>query len=452
MAKKLPASLMNTIPSEYFPEKEQFEELQFTEPVTSIRINPTKNSVSFEENTPVPWCQWGVYLNSRPIFVADPLWHAGAYYVQEASSMFLEFAVKQLVEVSNPIKVLDLCAAPGGKTTLLASILHPDSLLIANEVIQSRASILVENVTKWGNMNVWVANSDPKQFGKLDSFFDLLVIDAPCSGSGLFRRIPSYMDEWTMENVLLCSQRQKRILHDSYASLATNGLLVYMTCSFSTQENEEMVDYILHEFDVESISLNVPFEWNIVQSRSVQNGGFGYRFYPHLLKGEGFFLACFRKKDGHSSMDFPNSTPKTKGVDSLTSFLNVQDKWILEQGDFRIAISSIHKSHLEFLHSQIKLVKKGILVGKMIRNELIPDHELAMSPECIYNNRIELTLKQAIDFLKKNEFVTEVHQKGWYLVTYKGHPLGWIKHLGKRINNYYPSNYRILSKNILPSA
>ena len=450
MSSKIPKQLFNTFPKWVTIDNEAFAQSQLTDPVVSIRLNPSKRTHQFDQNENVPWCVDGKYLNERPSFTGDPLLHAGCYYVQEASSMFLNFALRHLVDFDKQLVAVDLCAAPGGKSTLIASLLNDESLLISNEVIQNRASVLNENMCKWGKLNTWVSNSDPKQFGELHHMVDLLVIDAPCSGSGLFRKIPDYLNDWTIENVNLCSQRQKRILHDSYNCLAKNGILVYMTCSFSEAENEQVVDEILQEFEVESCRLPVDKEWGIVETESEIKKGYGYRFYPHLLKGEGFFLACFRKKDGFVREDFEPKVQDHKKYGSLLPFIDLNQKIILEQNGLLMAIHNAHNMILQKCLSKIKIIKKGVMLGKLIRNEVIPEHELAMYHQVIYPQRIELSTSQALAYLKKEDIVIESSVKGWHLVTYNKMPLGWIKNLGNRINNYYPNNYRILSKNILP--
>lgn len=450
MSSKIPKQLFNTFPKWVTIDNEAFAQSQLTDPVVSIRLNPSKRIHQFDQNENVPWCVDGKYLNERPSFTGDPLLHAGCYYVQEASSMFLDFALRHLVDFDKQLVAVDLCAAPGGKSTLIASLLNDESLLISNEVIQNRASVLNENMCKWGKLNTWVSNSDPKQFGELHHMVDLLVIDAPCSGSGLFRKIPDYLNDWTIENVNLCSQRQKRILHDSYNCLAKNGILVYMTCSFSEAENEQVVDEILQEFEVESCRLPVDEEWGIVETESEIKKGYGYRFYPHLLKGEGFFLACFCKKDGFVCEDFEPKVQDHKKYGSLLPFIDLNQKIILEQNGLLMAIHNAHNMILQKCLSKIKIIKKGVMLGKLIRNEVIPEHELAMYHQVIYPQRIELSTSQALAYLKKEDIVIESSVKGWHLVTYNKMPLGWIKNLGNRINNYYPNNYRILSKNILP--
>ncbi|HEX6847692.1 MAG TPA: RsmB/NOP family class I SAM-dependent RNA methyltransferase, partial [Chitinophagaceae bacterium] len=260
--------------------------------VTSIRINPFKESEIRNLRSKIPWARSGYYLESRPSFTFDPLFHAGCYYVQEASSMFLEQVIKQTVDLSQPIRILDLCAAPGGKSTHLLSLISKDSLLVSNETIRSRAIILNDNIVKWGCNNVIVTNNDPKDFQKVPNYFDVIVVDAPCSGSGLFRRDPEAIEEWSEQNVTLCSQRQQRILADVLPALKDGGVLIYSTCSYSKEEDEQIVDWLTKELIINNEELIIDPHWNIVQSDG------GYRFWPDKVKGEGFFIACFRKNDG----------------------------------------------------------------------------------------------------------------------------------------------------------
>ncbi|MGZ3814731.1 MAG: hypothetical protein ACXVJN_23130 [Mucilaginibacter sp.] len=214
---------------------------QISESPTSIRLNPFKIS-SIKGDSRVPWCNEGFYLDSRPSFTFDPLFHAGCYYVQEASSMFIDHILHYINKDSDGIKVLDLCAAPGGKSTLINSALKSNDLLVANEIIKTRVPVLTDNLTRWGTSNSIVTNNDPKDFGRLKGFFDIILVDAPCSGSGMFRKDPAAMNEWSEANVNLCHQRQERILADIYPSLKEDGYLIYSTCSYSVEENEDILD------------------------------------------------------------------------------------------------------------------------------------------------------------------------------------------------------------------
>lgn len=422
----------------------------------SVRINPAKKtnvaggySVSSLEQ--VPWTTNGYYLPERPSFTFDPLFHAGTYYVQEASSMFLEQAMKQLAPVEDGIRVLDLCAAPGGKSTHLVSLLDSQSLLVSNEVIRARSSILRDNIVKWGFANTVVTNNDPKDFQQLPGFFDVLVIDAPCSGSGLFRREPEAMEEWSAQNVQLCSQRQQRILADSWPALKTGGILIYSTCSYSAEEDEEIMDWIVKDLGAEHCSLQLQENWNIIETLT-DDGNKGYRFWPDKVKGEGFFMACFRK-----TADAEESPLKAgKKLTLLTrQEIAVASDWIISTG-FRLfknaqtvyAWPEQHIDSMVVLLERTRLISSGIKTGELVRDKLIPDHALAMSTVIGGNvPRINLDNDTAIRYLQRKDIGSVSGSKGWALACYDNHPLGWMNMLPGRINNYYPKELRILKEN-----
>ncbi len=435
---------------------EQFDANAFLEahqqpaPIT-VRLNPAKLTDAPFQNVSgmVPWASGACYLSQRPVFALDPLWHAGAYYVQEASSMFVEHAVKTTVDLSQPLRVLDLCAAPGGKSTLLAGLLNAESLLVSNDVIKTRASILYENMAKWGQPNTVVSNNDPKDFSRLAGYFDVIVIDAPCSGSGLFRREPDAMEEWSEDNVALCSQRQQRILADVYPALKQGGVLVYSTCSYSVAEDEAICDWLVQTYGFESLTIPVQAEWGIMETESAATKAKGYRFLPHKVKGEGLFLAAFRKQEGDSGFDFarPKASPKIdKNVLQQTAGLLNLDTGILlhETAAGWIAQSEIFRADMLALSSALRLKKTGVLLGKPGKNEWIPEHELAL---CTVLNRqwpeVALELEDARSFLRKENFEVATSGKGWHLMTYENVPLGWAKLLPNRINNYYPQEWRL---------
>ncbi|MEQ8425448.1 MAG: RsmB/NOP family class I SAM-dependent RNA methyltransferase, partial [Cyclobacteriaceae bacterium] len=242
-----------------------FESLDSPSP-SSIRINPSKK-FDTESLSDIPWSQWGKYLPERPVYTLDPSLHAGAYYVQEPSSMFLEQAVKTCVDLSKPAIALDLCAAPGGKSTHLLSLLHPDSFLVSNEVIRSRAGILHENILKWGYDNVMVTNNDPSHFSRLEGVFDLILVDAPCSGEGLFRKDSEAMSEWSTANIELCSLRQQRILKDVWPALKQNGILIFCTCTYNPIENEGTMEWMSKTGDCEFVSIPFAPEWGLEETR-----------------------------------------------------------------------------------------------------------------------------------------------------------------------------------------
>ena len=413
------------------------------ERVTSIRVNQFKKSEIANLKSKIPWTEYGYYLESRPSFTFDPLFHAGCYYVQEASSMFLEQALKQIVDLSQPLKVLDLCAAPGGKSTHLLSLISNESLLVSNEVIRSRANILTDNISKWGCSNVIVTNNDPRDFQKLENYFDVIIIDAPCSGSGLFRRDPQAIEEWSEQNVTLCSQRQQRILADVLPALKNGGVLIYSTCSYSQQEDEQIVEWLEKELIINNEELIISPAWNIVQS------GGGYRFWPDKVKGEGFFMACFRKHEGNDEETY---LPKVKSekfsnqeIEILDKNVNTEGLSFLRNENMIYAVPEKLLADIKFLSSKLRVVNCGTKVGEIIKDKLVADHALALS-NIISDDlqRIELEREQAIQYLKKKDLVLQTIRKGWNLVAFQGHALGWVNILPNRINNYYPKELRIL--------
>jgi 16S rRNA C967 or C1407 C5-methylase (RsmB/RsmF family)/NOL1/NOP2/fmu family ribosome biogenesis protein len=425
---------------------------QIIEPPTSIRINPFKKS-ALKTNRQVPWCNEGYYLDTRPSFTFDPLFHAGCYYVQEASSMFIDHILKYIRQNEDePIKVLDLCAAPGGKSTLINSAIGSNDLLVANEIIKTRVPVLCDNLNRWGTPNIIVSNNDPKDFGRLSGFFDIILVDAPCSGSGMFRKDPVAMNEWSEANVNLCHQRQERILADIYPALREDGYLIYSTCSYSHQENEDILDWLCQEFDMESIRIPINKDWGIEETQSVAQKTWGYRFYPGKVKGEGLFAACLKKKE--QTPELPAFRTKghqklaLKEIELVKKYLNNPDDfYYFKVNDDWLAINREHKESLDTLHRHLYLKKSGIRIGKLMGNDLVPDHELALS---IHINKdavlqTPLDYNQAIQYLRRENIDMDINDKGWSLMTYEGHPLGWAKLLPNRINNYYPKEMRILT-------
>ena len=443
-------------------DRDAFEKIhQSGEQVTSIRLNPFKTksiseAISIAENVAgnIPWTSHGYYLSQRPSFTLDPAFHSGAYYVQEASSMFLEQALQQCIDLSGAIKVLDLCAAPGGKSTLIQSLISNKSLLVCNEVIKTRVNILAENITKWGGANVIVTNNDPKDFDRLPNYFDVIVVDAPCSGSGLFRKDAAAIEEWSLQNVNICSQRQQRILAHILPSLKEGGTLIYSTCSYSESEDEAIADWLVNEIGLASARINILPEWNIVETQSAKHGAYGYRFYPDKVKGEGFFITVFTKGE-KTAPEWQNTKYKIKSerlsakeIDIVKPYIkDGQDFFFIKQKDEVIAMPSHLENELANIQFSLYIKKAGVKMGTIIRNELIPDHELALS--IIINNEVPVIvvgMDIALQYLRRQEIKIMTDLKGWALITYLQLPLGWIKILPNRINNYYPKDWRILNK------
>jgi len=441
---QLPLELLRSLDGVKGFDKEAFIKVHESgEQVTSIRINPFKESEIRNLKSKIPWTDHGYYLETRPSFTFDPLFHAGCYYVQEASSMFLEQAIKQTVDLSQPLKVLDLCAAPGGKSTHLLSLISKESLLVSNEVIRSRANILADNIAKWGCNNVIVTNNDPRDFHRLQNYFDVIVVDTPCSGSGLFRRDPDAIDEWSEQNVALCSQRQQRILADVLPSLKNGGVLIYSTCSYSKQEDELICEWLRNELKINNEELIISPDWKIVKSEG------GYRFWPDKVRGEGFFIACFRKEEeDKEDIYLPKVKPEKFSnleMDILNKNVNTEGLSFLRHEEIIYAIPEKLLADINFLSSKLRVVNCGTKVGEVMKDKLIPDHAFALSSIISDKiSRLELDHEQGIQYLKKKELKLQTDKKGWTLVTHQEHHLGWINILPNRINNYYPKELRIL--------
>jgi len=379
-------------------EWDAFEQALNQKPPVSIRLNPHKAGKEalsdFEVESPVPWASNAYYLSARPVFTLDPLFHAGCYYVQEASSMFLEHFIKN--HIYKPVKALDLCAAPGGKSTHLSATLPEGSLLVANEVIRTRVNILSENLIKWGNPNTVVTNNHPKEIGKLKSYFDLIVCDLPCSGEGMFRKDPVAVSEWSVGNVKRCAERQRQIINDVYPALKPGGILIYSTCTYNREENEENIDWICKEFEMELLE----------EPR---------RFLSHKTKGEGFFIAGLRtpviagmtRNPSHCE-DEVRSNPVIKNLDCFTPFA---------------------------------------MTGSKNKKGMIPNHALAMSTTLSEDAfpRWDVNKETALKYLRREALqnIPPAVPLGFVIVTYRNQPLGFIKNIGTRANNLYPQEWRI---------
>ncbi|WP_029905953.1 rRNA cytosine-C5-methyltransferase [Prevotella sp. 10(H)] len=421
----------------------------------SIRLNKRKNNTNRIAPTDnVLWSDSAYYMEKRPQFTFDPLFHAGYYYVQEASSMFVGQAIKQYIK--GDVKVLDLCAAPGGKSTLIADLLSEDSLLVSNEVIRSRANILAENMTKWGNPNVVVTNNDPANIGKLKGFFDIILVDAPCSGEGMFRKDEGAISEWSVENVKLCKERQQRILADIWPALKPDGILIYSTCTYNLEENEENVQWIRDELGAEVLPVDTKEEWGI--SPSFMEDMPAYRFFPHKTIGEGFFMAVLRKKeeedDAKISKKNRNNKEKYSKADlpaSYKSYMSDKEQFTFyPKGDSWFAFPTKLYHDLFLLKSHLNIISEGICLGEFKGKDFIPNQSLVLSNHLNTGAfpTYDVDWKTAITYLRKEALVLSDQPKGYILLTYKDIPLGFVKNIGNRANNLYTQEWRIRSANV----
>ena len=421
----------------------------------SIRLNPRKPTRFAADMERIEWCDAGRYLPERPQFTLDPLLHAGAYYVQEAGSMLLHTALRQWVSpTEKPLRVLDVCASPGGKSTLLAAALPDTTFLVSNEVIQSRVGALQQNLQRWGYENTAISNHDPRDLAKLTGFFDLILVDAPCSGEGLFRKQPESTDEWSETNLTTCELRQKRILSEVAPLLKSGGLLIYSTCTYNPKENDENIAFLTTEYDATVLPLAIPADdWGITPTR------YGYQCSIHKTRSEGFYLAGVRLNAPAFDTDFTHFLPKKptqskyftpvskKDIAVLSPFIQDIDAfdWQIRQDN---TVWGWHKSlRYEFYAVEQLIARKylGIEVGELVRGTFTPAHPLALSsivsPDLPH---VALRLEEAILYLRKETFpLPHSTEKGWALMTYDDLPLGFAKLLGNRWNNYFPKDWRI---------
>lgn len=427
------------------------EALSSTEPPVSIRINRGKGLSAPAACEPVPWAARGWYLRERPSFTLDPAFHQGRYYVQEASSMVVGEIVSRLVAGSDaPLRYLDACAAPGGKTTAVIDALPAGSLVVANEYVARRASILVENLTKWGSPDTVVSRGDTHRFGKLKGVFDIVGVDAPCSGEGMFRKDEEAVSQWSPGLVSECAERQREILGNVWPSLRAGGYLIYSTCTFNRRENEEMVDWLVNELGAESADMSLPEEWGI--AAGIDTPHHCYRFLPHRLKGEGLFVAVVRKSGGDGSCRLkPAKPPKPdKAVASLANWILDPDGCVIERdGDCVVAYARHHADVIAALRQSLDVVSTGIKIAEVKGCDFLPTQSLAMS--LAFNpaafTAVDVDAGTALTYLRR-ESVTlpDGTPKGYVLLTCEGQPLGFVKNLGNRSNNLYPAAWRILKR------
>lgn len=416
------------------------------EPVVSVRVNPSKRAAVEVQGDSVPWATDGFYLQERPLFTADPLFHAGCYYVQEASSMFLEQVVRQYVQ--EPVRALDLCAAPGGKSTHLLSVLPVGSLLVANEPMPLRAQVLAENIIKWGSPAAVVTKNEPADFASLHDFFDLIVVDAPCSGEGMFRKDAFAVEQWSTSVVKQCVERQRTILSDIWHALRPGGLLVYSTCTFNRNEDEDCVAWIANELGAEFLPVAVEPGWGIT-GNLVGDGNPVYRFIPGYTRGEGFFIAVLRKNGGA-----PLFRPRASRIQAcpvkirkeVESWLKQPDTFeICLQGDTIVAIPRDHFAAITTLQSNLRLLHSSLPLAVIKNNKLLPLHSLSMSVQCRKEAfpTVELEREQALAYLHRETLNLPDAPMGILLLTYKGEAIGFAKNVGNRANNLYPAEWRI---------
>ena len=456
---------------------------------TSIRTNPfkplkdgenlfrqTDNAVSPSNIAdsptlrPVAWCPSGSYLSERPSFAHDPLWHAGAYYVQEAASMFIAQAYKVIEStfstdkvMGTPLKMLDFCAAPGGKSTLWRSLLPDEALLVANEPIRQRAQILAENLTKWGHPHTFVTQAFPDAFTSLEDTFDIIATDVPCSGEGMFRKDEQAREEWSPAAVISCADRQRDILTSVWPALKEGGFCVYSTCTFNREENEDLVAWACDTLGAELVEIPTDSAWNIAGDTTGRNLPV-YHFFPHRTEGEGLFLALLRKKKGEIFnyrrklqilLDAREGNGRKRGAKSSVKPNATLLSWLHNAEDFTFqcseagvwtAVPTAFVGIREQLAQVVPLLIGGIEIAEEKGKKLIPQHALAMSIAASSSAfpRVEIARDSALAYLHREAITLPAEApRGYVLLTYRGLPLGFANNLGNRANNLYPNEWRL---------
>lgn len=409
----------------------------------SIRINPFKIDADLARRAlmrqgaeQVAWCADGYYIGGRPAFTFDPLLHAGLYYVQEASSMFVCEVIRQLVHA--PVLMLDLCAAPGGKSTALRSVLPSGSLLFTNEPVKSRASVLKENMEKFGHPDVIVTNNYARDYAKSGLKFDAILADVPCSGEGMFRKDANAITEWSLANVEKCRLLQRSIIEDVWPCLRPGGLLIYSTCTFNAHEDEENVAWIAENLGADFMKLDIPAEWGV--SGSLTDDNPVYRFIPGRTRGEGLFMAVLRK---HGDSD------RAIGAVSVGQPLRrvTEDGFVRDIPEWWCKLYTKVRGKLHVIHA-------GVGVGRVKGRDIVPDASFALSITLDRTkfSQAMLSYADAIRFLRKEAVPLPDMPKGHVLVEYKGFPLGFEKNIGSRANNLYPQEWKIKSSHVPDSA
>lgn len=427
-------------------EFETFQQAMGEPAPVSIRYHPHRKKDP--TGVPIPWCSSGRYLEQRPSFTLDPIFQGGGYYVQEASSMLIEQVITQVADLAQPITALDLCGAPGGKSTHLLSLLHTDSFLFANEAIRNRVNLLTENLEKWGYPNVLITQNDPADFQRLPGYFDLVLVDAPCSGEGLFRKEPEAMAEWSPRQAELCALRQQRILSDIWGSLRPGAVMIYSTCTYNPAENQENMRWMKRTTGCDFIPVQLDPQWGV--RRVGDDDSFGYQCLPHRVRGEGFFFSAMRKP-GHENASIPRAKDRLKypskaEVSGASDWLRpAEDFFFFHHGDQVRALPRRHKDHLLAALATVHVIQAGTAIGEIKKNRIVPDHALALS---LARNRdklpgLPLSLDQALAYLRMEPLELPGAEKGFQVVEYEGLALGWVNVLPGRVNNLFPSNRRV---------
>ena len=427
--------------------------IEHSDASVSVRINRAKGVAEVcADAKRVPWCGEGATLAQRPQFTFDPDFQSGRYYVQDASSMFIAYAIRRVV--TGAVRYLDLCAAPGGKTNAALSALPEGSLVVANEIVPLRAKILRENVIKWGAPNCVVTHNRPADFAPLEGFFDVIATDVPCSGEGMMRKDDEAVAQWSRALVDECAQRDHSIIDDVWGCLRPGGLLIYSTCTYNRDENEAIVEYIVDKYGAESIDLAPDDDWNIMYA--LNSKCHCYRFLQHRIDGEGLFLSVLRKPDGEVKPQNAKQKPrKQKGGAKPQPVPAIACQWIAESdkyelsvcGDEVVAQPKAFAAEIAQLNDKLKVLHSGIAIGNIKGKNLVPSHALALSTELCAEafTQVEVDYATAVAYMRGEAVVLAGAPRGYVLLRHGGAVIGFANNLGNRANNLYPKEWRIRS-------
>lgn len=449
----LPSYFVETIRQSLGEEAERlFAALDSDSPV-SVRLNPDKWHGG-EWGDKVPWSREGRYLDFRPMFTTDIPFAAGAYYVQEAGSQFIDYILQK--EGVDSGRILDMCSAPGGKTTLYSTIVGPRGIVVANEYVRNRANILADNIRKWGLGNVVVTNNDPQHIAAFEGWFDVVAVDAPCSGEGMFRKDETAREEWSWQNVQMCVTRQMAILSQAWKCLKAGGLLIYSTCTFNNVEDEGVLRKMLSEFGDEicrSTEINIPEQWGItrVDVEYFQT----FKFYPHKVKSEGFFVAVARKREDACTRTIVPKPRKKIMADATKETVKELSKWVRQPEDKKFAMVGdsyycylrSHYADVKALAENLTVIYSGVEMGQIFKCKLKPEWPLSESIwlDCSAVPVVEVERDVALDYLRKKDIPASLFEEGINIIACEGYKLGFIKRIGNRVNNNYPNSLKIMN-------
>lgn len=413
---------------------------------TSVNLHPRKFSAAKPMSSrPVLWNAQGLMLAPRPQFVYDPWFHGGAYYVQEAGSHLIGTLFSMLQLPAQPA-VLDLCAAPGGKSVHLSNLLAGNGVLVSNEPIKSRVGVLQENLSKAGWDNLMVTQSDPVVFGGLEERFDVILVDAPCSGEGMFRKSEEAREHWSPDLVRFCAARQQRLLEDIWPALKPGGFLLYSTCTLNRSENEAQLETLLQSAEAIPVAIKLPAEWGLMDGKCETSCWY---HWPGNGGGEGFFVGVIQKRgQAEEQSEVVKSSPAKRKEISRPDWVS-EGAHLVEREDGLYIISERAARFSTMLHP-VRVVHVGSRAGAFMGKKFKPDPELALSVHFNSGKSAALSLEEALLFLCGDGILPETASEGWNAVSFEGLPLGWINHLGRRSNNLWPQAWRIRNRPTQP--